>query len=169
MWLPARHATAQAPAVAPAVSFDVVVTDREGRAPDSLAPSDVSVSVDGKPRRVLAVRRVARGPGAASDASSRLARRASSAGAFAAEPSRTILLIVDENGLVRGQERQAVAAGRALLDRLGMADRMAALHLPLAGGQLLSLTSDQPSVREALASVTGRIVPSLPAPRSGAG
>ena len=149
---------------APAISFDVVVTDREGRAPDSLDPADLTVSVDGKPRRVLAIRRITRGPGALSDASARLARRTSSAGAFAAESSRTVLVIVDENGLVRGQERQAVVAVRALLDRLGMADRMAALRLPLARAQLLSLTSDQPSVREALAGVTGRIVPSLQAP-----
>jgi VWFA-related protein len=153
--------SSQAPNGLPAVSFDMVVADREGRVPDSLGPADVTVSVDGKPRRVVAIRRVTRGPGALSDASARLARSAAG-GAFAAEPSRNVVVVIDESGVVRGQERQAIEAGRAFLDRLGMADRMATLQLPMAGNQLLSLTTDQPVVREALAGITGRILPSVP-------
>ncbi|HSP91166.1 MAG TPA: hypothetical protein VLN08_09670 [Vicinamibacterales bacterium] len=150
----------QAPAAAPGVSFDLVVVDRDGRAPDSLSPASVTVSVDGKPRRVLALRRVSRGPGASTDAAARLAR-ADGPLAFAAEPIRNLILVVDQAGLVRGDERSAVNAGRALLDRLGMADRLAVVLLPLQRDQMLSLATEQPVARETLARAAGQIAPSL--------
>jgi VWFA-related protein len=142
----------------PAVSFDMVVLDRDGRVPESLKQGDVTVSVDGKPRRVAAVRRVSRGPGAATDAASRQAR-AAGVMAFAAEPVRNILLVVDQAGLVRGDERAAVTAGRALLDRLGMADRLAVVLLPFPADQMLSLATEQPVAREMLGKAAGRIDP----------
>jgi len=142
------------------MSFDLVVVDRDGRAPDSLSPASVTVSVDGKPRRVIALRRVSRGPGASTDAAARLAR-ADGPLAFAAEPIRNLILVVDQAGLVRGEERTAVNAGRALLDRLGMADRLAVVLLPFQRDQMLSLATEQPVARETLARAAGQIAPSL--------
>jgi len=159
--LKTRPPSLQAPPGAPAVSFDMMVIDREGRVPDSLGPADLTVSVDGKARRVLSIRRISRGPGALSDATARRAR-GDGALSFAAEPSRNILVVVDQGTLVRGDERAAITAGNAFLDRLGMADRIAVLPLPLAGGQTVSLTTEQPVAREALARVTGQVIPSGP-------
>ena len=136
------------------------MVDRDGRTPDSLKPADITVSVDGKPRRVLALRRVSRGPGASSDAAARQARAAALT-AFAAEPIRNVILVVDQAGLVRGEERAAVTAGRALLDRLGVADRLAVVLLPFPSDQMLSLATEQPVAREALARTAGRIAPSI--------
>jgi hypothetical protein len=138
----------------------MVVVDRDGRVPESLRPGDVAVSVDGKPRRVLAVRRVSRGPGAATDAASRQAR-AAGLGVFAAEPIRNVLVVVDQAGLVRGEERAAVTAGRALLDRLGMADRFAVVLLPFPSDQMLSLATEQPVAREMLAKTIGQLDPAI--------
>jgi VWFA-related protein len=149
---------APAPAGPPAVSFDMVVVDREGRVPDRLGAADVTVSVDGKARRVLSIRRVSRGPGALSDASARQAR-GDGALSFAAEPGRTILVVVDQGSLVRGDERPAITAGHAFLDRLGMADRVAVLRLPLSTDQSVSLTTEQPVAREALTHVLGQVMP----------
>jgi hypothetical protein len=153
---------ARAPAGVPFVSFDLVLVDREGRVPESLGTADLTVTVDGRVRRVMSIRRVSRGPGALNDASSRQAR-SGAPGFFAAEPARNVIVVVDEGGVVLGEERAAGAGVRALLDRLGVADRMAVLRLPLAAGQLLSLSTDQPSAREALAGIAGRVLPSLPA------
>ncbi|MFO7694093.1 MAG: hypothetical protein R6V57_13475 [Vicinamibacterales bacterium] len=150
----------QVPADAPGISFDMVVVDRDGRAPETLNPANVTVSVDGKPRRVLALRRVSRGPGASTDAAARLARAAGPL-AFAAEPIRNVILVVDQAGLVRGEERTAVNAGRALLDRLGMADRLAVVLLPFQRDQMLALATEQPVARETLASAAGQIAPSV--------
>ena len=146
------------PASAP--SFDLVVVDKDGRVPDILAPGDLSVSVDGKPRRVAAVRRVSRGPGASTDAATRQAR-ATGPMTFAAEPIRTVLVVVDQASLVRGEERAAVATSRALLDRLGVADRLAIVLLPLPKDQMLTLATEQPVAREMLAKTAGQIAPAL--------
>jgi VWFA-related protein len=150
----------QGPAAGPAISFDMAVLDRDGRMPESLKPGDVTVSVDGKPRRIAAVRRVSRGPGAATDAASRQAR-APGVVSYAAEPVRNIILVVDQAGLVRGEERAAVTAGQALLDRLGMADRLAVVLLPFPADQMLSLATEQPVAREMLAKAVGQIDPAV--------
>jgi hypothetical protein len=155
---PAPQATL--PPSASALAFDVVVVDRDGRVPDAIGPGDVSVSVDGKPRRVAAVRRVSRGPGASTDAATRLARAGGSM-TFAAEPIRNVLVVVDQASLVRGDERVAVAASRALLDRLGVADRLAVVLLPLPKDQMLSLATEQPVAREMLARTAGQIDPAV--------
>jgi len=153
-----RPPSPQAPRGSPPVSFDMVVTDREGLVPDSFGPADLTVSVDGKARRVLSIRRVSRGPGALSDASARQIRR-DGVLSFAAEPGRNILVVVDQRTLVRGNERAAITAGNAFLDRLGMADRVAVLRLPLSTDQLVSLTTEQPLAREALTHVVGQVMP----------
>ena len=155
---PAR--TAPSAASAPAISFDIVVVDRDGRVPDILGPGDLTVSVDGKPRRVAAVRRVSRGPGASTDAATRQAR-ANGPITFAAEPIRNVLVVVDQASLVRGEERAAVATSRALLDRLGVADRLAIVLLPLPKDQMLSLATEQPVAREMLARTAGQIAPAM--------
>ena len=147
-------------ASAPAISFDIVVVDRDGRVPDILGPGDLTVSVDGKPRRVAAVRRVSRGPGASTDAATRQAR-ANGSISFAAEPIRNVLVVVDQSSLVRGEERAAVATSRALLDRLGVADRLAVVLLPLPNDQMLSLATEQPVARETLARTAGQIAPAM--------
>ena len=150
----------QMPPAAPGISFDIFVADRDGRVPDSLSPADITVSVDDRPRRVLAVTRVSRGPGAATDAAARQARTAGPA-AFAAEPIRNVILVVDQAGLVRGEERVATTAGRALLDRVGVADRIAVVLLPFPSDQMLSLAIEQPVAREMLAKSAGQIDPGI--------
>jgi VWFA-related protein len=152
---------APAPQPVPAgsrLSFDMVVVDRDGRVPDVLSPADIAVSVDGKPRRVASVRRVSRGPGAVADAAGRQARAGGNA-AFAAEPIRTILLVVDQASLVRGEERTAVSAAQALLDRLGVSDRLAVVLLPFPRDEMLSLATEQPVARETLSRTAGQIDP----------
>ena len=151
-----------AQAVPPAsVALDVVALDRDGRTVDDLGPQDFIVTIDGQPRRVLSVRRVSRGPGAASDAASRLA---SGRGAtFAAEPSRTVLVVIDQTMLRRGEERTVVQAAGALLDRLGLDDRVAVVRVPIAAGTRVELTTDRPATREALRTVAGQAAqPGLP-------
>ena len=69
--------------------------------------------------------------------------------------------MVDQASLVRGDERSAVNAGRALLDRLGMADRLAVVLLPFQRDQMLALATEQPVARETLARAAGQIAPSL--------
>ena len=50
---------------------------------------------------------------------------------------------------------------RALLDRLGVADRLAVVLLPFPVDQLLTLGHEQPVARETLARTAGQIAPSI--------
>ena len=144
-----------APAAAPDTRIDVVAIDKDGRPVEGLRPSDLTVTVDGVARPVVSVRRVSRGPGAMSDASRR--QGATDPGlSFAAEPVRNIMVIVDQTLIVRGEEKAAVQASRAFLDRLGIGDRVAVVRLPFSADQRIELTSERPEAREALAQVRGQ-------------
>ncbi len=138
------------------IPLDLTVLDREGRPPDTLAPSDLSVSVDGSPRRVVWLRRVSRGPGAMADAAARSQRQVAPGIVFAAEPSRTVLVVVDSATVARGGEWEVRAAISPLLDRLGLSDQLAVLSVPLQGDQALTFSADQPTAREAVAALVGQ-------------
>jgi VWFA-related protein len=133
---------------------DVVAVDRDGRPVDDLKPADFSATIDGQRRRVLSVTHVSRGAGAESTAMSRVAGGGGTA--FAAEPSRIVMVVVDEMMLGRGDERPAIQAANAFLDRLGLDDRVAVVRLPLGATTRVVTTTDRPAIREELAAVLGR-------------
>jgi VWFA-related protein len=135
--------------------IEVIAVDKDGKPLDVLQPADVSIWIDGAPRPVLSVRRVSRGPGAASDATRRLAAAAPGV-TFAAEPSRSVMVVVDQATMIRGDERPALQAGGAFLDRLGLGDRVGVLRLPMTGDQHIELTTERPPSRDALARVKGQ-------------
>jgi len=139
----------------PPIAVDIVVLDRAGKVPDSLAPSDLAVTLGGQARAILWVRRVSRGPGALADAAVRRAAGQPDT-AFVAEPSRTVVLAVDEQSLPAGGERLAIQVAAALFDRLGMNDRVALVGLPLASNPALALTADRPVVRDAIGRIASR-------------
>jgi hypothetical protein len=140
------------------IPVDIVVLDKTGKAPDSLVPSDLSVTVGGRARSIAWVRRVSRGPGAVADAAAR--RAAGQAGTvYVAEPSRAIVMAVDEGSLPVGGERLAVQGAAALLDRLGVNDRVAVVRLPLVSGPTPALTTERPALRDAIGRIAGRLQP----------
>ena len=144
-----------------AIPVDVLVLDRDGRLVENLRPSDFTVTVDGRARPVLWVRRVSRGPGSATDAASRQAAGDGSI-LYAAEPRRNVLVVVDQSTLRRGDERAVVQAAGALLDRLGIEDRLAVVRIPVSSAAPLALSTDRPAAREALSRVAGQASPSHP-------
>ena len=145
-------------AAAAATPVDVLVVDRDGRLVENVRPADLSVTVDGKPRQVLWVRRVSRGPGALTDARSR--QRASDSNlSFATEARRNVLIVIDQSTLLRGDEGTVVKAAAALLDRLGIDDRIAVLRIPVSSDTSLTLTTERPEARQVLARVTGEAWP----------
>jgi VWFA-related protein len=147
-------------AIAPQLRLEVVAVDKDGRPVDGLRTSDVSVTLDGAARPVVSIRRVSRGPGAGSDA----ARRMGAAGpglSFAAEPIRNVMVIVDQSLIVRGEEKTAIQASGALLNRLGIGDLVAVVRLPFSVDQHIELSADRPVAREALALVRGQAARSV--------
>ena len=157
VWSARAAAFPQSPpsAALPATRIEVVVVDRDGRPVDGLRPADFTVTVDGVARPVVSVRRVSRGPGAASDAALRQGSAAPGQ-SFASEPVRNVLVIIDQAPIVLGDEKTAVQASRAFLDRLGLEDKVAVVRLPFSADQRVELTTERPAAREALAQVRGQ-------------
>lgn len=141
------------------IPIEALVVDRDGRLVENLGPSDFTVTVDGRARPVRWVKRVSRGPGASTDAASRQVGVEGGSVRFAAEPRRNVLIVFDEATIVRGEERTAVRAADAFLERLGIDDLIAVARIPSPAGSLLTLTTERPPVREALATVAGRAAP----------
>ena len=143
------------------LTVDLAVRDAAGRVPATVAPSDVVVTVAGQGRIITWIRRVSRGPGALADAAARRDRGGpgNPGISFVAEPSRTVLLLIDEGSLPMGGERLAVQSAAAFLDRLGMDDRVAVVRLPLATNQVPALTVDRAGQRDAVNRIAGRIAP----------
>jgi VWFA-related protein len=142
----------------PATAVEALVVDRDGRFVEGLRPSDFSVTVDGRSRPVLWVKRVSRGPGASTDAAARqVGGESGGTLLFAAEPRRNVLIVVDEATMVRGDERNVIRVAGAFLERLGIDDLIAVVRIPAPANSLLTLTTERPPVREALAAVVGQV------------
>jgi len=148
------------PGAAPqaATPVDVAVIDRDGKFVDGLGPDSFTVTVDGKPRRVLWVRHVSRGPGSVVEAARRQTGRTDTL-SFAAEPARSLLVVIDELSIQRGAERAATQAAATLVDRLGLDDRVGVLRVPIPRDTQTTLTTERPDVRAALRQVVGQAVP----------
>jgi VWFA-related protein len=134
---------------------DVTVVDRDGKFVDGLGPDSFTVTVDGKPRRVLWVRHVSRGPGSVVEAARRQSGRTDTL-SFAAEPARSLLVVIDELSIQPGAERAATQAAAALIDRLGLDDRVGILRVPISRDTQTTLTTERPDVRAALRQVVGQ-------------
>jgi hypothetical protein len=70
-------------------------------------------------------------------------------------------VVVDEYSILRGNERQVHQAADALVDRLGLDDRVGVLRIPIARDRQLALTTVRPEVREALREVVGQATQSV--------
>ncbi len=138
-----------------ATPVDVVAVGRDGKFVDGLGPDSFTVTVDGKPRRVLWVRHVSRGPGSIVEAARRQTGRTDTL-SFAAEPARSLLVVIDELSIQPGAERGATQAAAALIDRLGLDDRVGILRVPIPRDTQTTLTTERPDVRAALRQVVGQ-------------
>ena len=138
-----------------ATPVDVMAIDRDGKFVDGLGPDSFTVTVDGKPRRVLWVRHVSRGPGSVMEAARRQTGRTDTL-SFAAEPARSLLVVIDELSIHPGAERAATQAAAALVDRLGLDDRVGILRVPIPRDTQTTLTTERPDVRAALRQVVGQ-------------
>jgi hypothetical protein len=122
---------AQLPAPGPVVA--VVAVDGRGRQVTDLQPGDVSVTIDGRPRSARSVRYV---PGADGT-------------------GRSIIVAVDEESVLRGDEARVRAVVNRLAQRLDAGDRLALLALPMPRGPIV-LTPDREAIAGAVALVRGR-------------
>jgi hypothetical protein len=134
-------------------AVDVTVVDANGRPVRDLEAADFTLTVDGKPRRVVTAEFVAQDGGEdASAVPPPPSHLSTNEGLF---PGRLVLIVVDQGNVEMGGGREVVRAAGRLLDRLGPADRVGLLTLP-GPDPREEFTADKERVRAALQRVVGR-------------
>jgi VWFA-related protein len=156
------HGQSQAPPVFKSavelVAVDVRVTDRSGRPVGDLTPDDFSVTIDGKPRRVVSAdfmtaREAPAGstvPGLPPEA----VYSSNTDEVPAGTDGRLIALLVDQGSFEGPANRAAIAAAQRFLDRLGPADRVSLAAFP-GPGPRVAFTTNHAVVRAALDRIVG--------------
>jgi VWFA-related protein len=135
------------------LTIETSVLDKDGKPVKDLQPSDFTVEVGGKPRKVL----FARFTGAeATTTSTRTTEEAStSPAAYATNttpPGRMIVFVVDRDTIRAGYERALLEGAGAVLDALRPEDAVGLLALPTGS---VEVSRDHARVRDAIAHITG--------------
>ncbi len=113
----------------PSLTIEVIVTDKKGLPAQDLRVTDFDVVVDGRRRPGLALGRLFRGPGAEFAAASRGPGGPGEVLPLS-EPSRVIVVVVDQASFSPGDELGARAVAEASVGLLGLSDRVAVVTLP---------------------------------------
>jgi len=113
--------------------------------------ADFEVTLDGKARRVVSTARLYRGPGASEVAAMRQ-KTMPGDDRPRVEPSRVVLLVVDQGSLLAGDERRVRVVAENCLWLLGLGDQLGLMLLPGPEGQL---PVHRDAIRPALAKVHG--------------
>ncbi len=135
------------------LTIEAAVIDRDGRPARDLQPADFTVTVDGKPRKVLFARFSGLDTTTATDTSI-------AAGPIGAAPStntttaggRIVVFVVDRDSIKSGNEKALLETSAIVLDGLTSQDAAGLLVLPGGGAEL---TREHARVREALSMITG--------------
>jgi hypothetical protein len=145
-----KNGSDEARRIAGTAYVDVVALEGQRQAL-TLTRDDFRVTIDGAPRRVVAVHYVFRGPQASG------AARAIAVGKGVvahADEARTIVIAVDESSFPAGDEQSVKADLERLLQLVGPVDRVAFLTLPRPGPlRFAGTTSD---LLAGIAGVVGR-------------
>jgi VWFA-related protein len=144
------------------VAVDVSVVDKEGRPVRDLAPGDFTLTVGGRPRRVVSAQFLSEpGPdqGAAPEEGPADKPGEQPPTDYStnenAHAGRLVLIAVDQGNIPASGGRAAIAAAEKLLDRLGPFDQVGLLTLP-GPEPRVEFTTDRAAIRKALGRVVGR-------------
>jgi VWFA-related protein len=136
------------------VLVDFLATDRAGQPVLDLTPAEVVLKIDGRARPVVSLQMIdvsgasGAGPAAPDD------RIPPPFGSNVASPARSVVVLIDDDSIRPGRERDTLAAAGELLDRLPPHARVviATPH----GGWKNRLTTDRADARRVLAEISGR-------------
>src|SRR5262245_19593409 len=135
------------------VPVDVNVVDGDGRPITGLEVDDFTLTVDGKPRRLVSAQYVSamREPSNA-PTPTHYSSNASAAG------GRMIMLVVDQGNIGTGRGRAAMGAAQKFIDHLSPADRVGLATIPGTGPQL-DFTANHAAVASQLVRIYGQASP----------
>ena len=150
----------QTPAPPPAVlSVDFIAATADGEPVSDLTRADVTLKVDGKTREIHDLRFVrlerAIRPAAAAPASAPPSPYGTNKLTDAGIPSRTLVIVIEDESLSVGREAAMRDAVGRLLASLASRDRVALVTVP-HGGLKVDFTVDHYRVRQALQQIGGQ-------------
>jgi VWFA-related protein len=140
---------------------DCRVVDRTGAPVLDLLPPDFTVTVDGKPRRVVSADFVSYETKSAAERTPVVPAVALASAAAPPRPSpprRTVLILVDEDSMEPGDGLVIKREADKLLDKLQPRDLVGVATIPRLQSQVL-FTTDRAAVRKALAVVSPALGP----------
>jgi VWFA-related protein len=145
------------------VAVDVHVVDSSGRPVSDLRPEEFAVTVDGKPRSIVAADYISYPSANVTPAAAATQERprplfTTNRSLPASRPGRWILLVVDEENVRAGYARHAATAAARFLDQVQPNDRVGLLTLG-TGATHIDPTTDRAVVRVALGRIAGHLVP----------
>lgn len=136
------------------LTLQASVVDKAGRPITDLTADDFSVTVEGKPRKVLFAK--FRGMSTASMAQAATAAPAAAAAAHADNTAsaggRLVMFIIDRDSIRSGGEKALLESSTAILGALSPADAVGLVSIPTGG---IDATRDHARVREELKRITG--------------
>jgi VWFA-related protein len=152
-WMEGRQAYRVGVPKATTSLVDFLVTDRAGQPVRDLAAAEIILKIDGRVRPVASLQLVdfTDAPGAKQSPGDPLPPPF---GSNVMTTVRSVVILIDDDSIRRGRERDTIAAASDLLDRLpgSAAVVIATPH----GGWKTKLTSDRAEARRALSEISGR-------------
>ncbi len=136
------------------VTVDLTVLNRSGEPVADLKPSDLTVLVDGRPRRIVSLRLVRADAG---DIELQAAPPPEIKALLPPVPpghGRRFVLAVDRDNITRGEGQQMLSAGARFIDDMGPADRAAVWAIPATGSRL-QFTVDRDGLKQQLRRMVG--------------
>ncbi len=130
------------------ITFEATALDRDGVPVRDLGPDDFSVTVGGRPRKVVFAD--FHNDGMLVPASGKAARE--SRGRMSGAEGRIVVVVVDRDSLAAGNEAALLEAATAVIDGLQPADAVGLVGVPVGG---VDLTRDHDRVRAALPLMSG--------------
>ena len=136
------------------VFVDFLATDATGQPVPDLKPAEIVLKIDGRVRPVVSLQRVdfteASGAGLASSGDA----LPPPFGSNVTAAGRSVVILIDDDSIRQGRERDTLAAAGELLDKLSPSARVviATPH----GGWKTKLTPDRAEARRVLSEIAGR-------------
>jgi VWFA-related protein len=140
------------------LTIETSVRDKRGVPVPDLTPSDFTVTIDGRPRRVVSVQFFK----ADTASNSRVIGGAPPTPRHVtndeATPGRVVVFVVDAESIYKGQEKALFETASKMIEALSPADAVGLLELP---GPTIDVTRDHAGVSDALKRFSGQSPPPL--------
>jgi VWFA-related protein len=136
------------------IEVDVSVVDGDGRPVTDMLGPEFTVTVDGRPRKVLEAQFVSMRPGRDARANPADKPEVLVSSNTAAERGRLVMIAVDRDSITFGDGRNIARGAEKFLDALGPADKVGFLTVPMPG-PFVDFTTNHALVRKSFSGIVG--------------